>query len=74
MPVKRDSCDSCGEHKVKCPECNDRKVTVQERHGYKSANNIVNFGGEGKYTWKHVCWNCGWTEMVTAEITREVTE
>lgn len=74
MPVKKDSCNDCGEQKIKCPECNDYKVTTQERYNYKSANHIINFGQEGEYSWKHVCWNCGWTEIVTADIQREVSK
>lgn len=71
MPVEKTNCSECGDHKVACPDCGGHKVTPQERHGVTSANDVINFGGEGEYQWKHVCWDCGWTEWVTAEITRE---
>lgn len=72
MPLKKDRCE-CGELASLCPECGGNMVTPQERHGHPSANEVVNFNEEGEFEWKHVCWECGWTEIVTAEITREVT-
>ena len=75
MPVKKTKCDECGEQDDECPECGAGIVTPRERHGGpKSPNNIVDYGGEGEFKYKHVCWDCGWTEWVTIEVRRSNKE
>lgn len=72
MPIEEQRCDGdgCTAKHLKCPECGGNHVTPRERHGTKSPNDIVDFGGEGEFEWVHICWDCGWEEWVTVEISR----
>jgi hypothetical protein len=71
MPLIEEGCDSCGSKKDKCPECGSDFVTPRDNPGQRSPNHHVDYGGEGIFTYKHICWDCGWSEEVTVEITRE---
>ena len=71
MPLKQLDCDMCSCSHTVCPECESRMVTPRENMYTPSPNEIIDFGGEKKAVYKHVCWDCGWTEEVTLEVSRE---
>ena len=72
MPLDRVRCDGdgCTETRSECPECESYKVTPREEIGKDTPNHVVDFGGEGEFEWEHVCWNCGWTEVVSVKVSR----
>lgn len=71
MPIKQRRCSSCGEKENVCPICGSRKVTPMDEPGKPKPNDIVMYGDDGQYTYRNVCWDCGWHEDVTVTIVRE---
>lgn len=74
MPLILDRCDDCGRSQYVCPNCGSTYVTALEDMYAADARKVMIEGGQDEVTQRNVCWDCGWTEKVVVEISREVTE
>lgn len=73
MPLEQVQCPSgCGCTITQCPACGEPLVTPRDNPSHPSPNDVIDYGKGDSDTieYRHVCWDCDWSETVTMEVTR----
>lgn len=74
MPLEKENCGDCGAKRNACPECGSTFVTPMDNPQKRKPTSMATHGPYGEVEYKHVCWDCPWSEKIRVTIERLNTE